>query len=172
MIEYYFHRAGHSFEGVETLRYKIVLPRLSDHSAITEFYKGIYDRVIAYCEGELVKYSEKKYADCQIPRKRFNYPPITYTLEGRVTWQTEELLFIKLSATASQKEMSEKVTVYDAHVWSISEERLLPPKMAAREYFGGGSFRQLGKNGFLVENGKAYICCKNKLLPLEIVKKE
>ena len=172
MNEYYSRRAGHSFEGVEVLRYKIVLPEISERQCISEFYKGIYDRVIAYCEGDLIKYAEQKYTDCDMPKKKFNYPPISYALVGKVTAEKDGLLFIKLVASVSQRGLSDTITVYDAHAWDLNEERLLPPKMAARSYFGGGSFRQLGKDGFLVENGKAFVCRKEGLSPLEIAKKE
>ena len=170
MIEYYSHRAGHNFEGVEILRYKIVLPRFSDYEEISGFYRGIYDRVISYCEGELVKHAEKKYVECDIPRKKFDYPPIVYSLSGRVTYECGDLLFVKLTATATQKGMSDAVCVYDAHAWSLSDRRLIPPKMAARAHFKCGNFRKIGKNGFLVEDGKAFICYRDRLMPFEMSK--
>ena len=167
MIEYYSHRAGHTFEGVEILRYRVVLPSFSDLKCISEFYHSIYDRVVSYCEVELKKYAEKKYAECTIQKKKFNYPPIVYSLSGRVTAEDRGLIFVKLTATATQRGISDTVCVYDAHVWSASDERLIPPQTAAKEYFGGGTFRQIGKNGFLIENGKPFICLHNKLVPLE-----
>lgn len=172
MIEYYSHRAGHNFEGVEILRVKVVLPRFSDYEGLSDFYRGIYDRVISYCDRELVDHAKKKYTECTMPKKKFDYPPIIYSLTGRVTFEKDDLLFVKLIATASQKGISDTVTVYDAHAWSVSEERMIPPKMAAKTYFGGGSFRQIGKDGFLVENGKAFICSRHRLMPFEVNRSE
>lgn len=167
MIEYYTHRAGHTFEGVEILRYRIVLPRFSNLEGISEFYRGICDRVISYCDGDLKRHAEKKYMDCSMPKKKFNYPPIIYNLSGRVTAEVNGLIFVKLTATATHRGINDTLCVYDAHVWSTSDQRLLPPKAAAREYFGRGSFRQIGKNGFLVENGKAFICYRDRLTSFE-----
>ena len=172
MIEYYTHSAGHCFDGVQVLRYKIALPHFSGRDKISVFYREIYNRALGYCESELCSLSEKKYAECNMPRKKFDYPPLIYRLEGRVTCVEGDLVFVKLTASVSQRGLSDTLTVYDPHVWSLSEELLLPPKMAAREYMGTGkASKKIGKNGFLVENGKPYVCLKNVLLPLDVEKK-
>lgn len=171
MVEYYSLTQGHSFEGTPILRYKIALPRFTDKARMTEFYGQIYDRVIGYCKDDLCRHSEEKYLQCDIPRKKFDYPPLIYRLEGRVTCIDGDLLFVKLTATVSQRGLSNTVTVYDAHAWSVSDECLIPPKAAAREYLKVRKApRQMGKNGFLVENGKAFICLKDRLVPISLDK--
>ena len=173
MIEYYTHAAGHNFEGVEILRYRIVLPCFSDSLRISDFYREIYDKVLCYCERELTSYSEEKYLECDLPKKKFEYRPLIYRLEGRATCAEGDLLFVKLTASVMQRGLTEPHVIYDAHAWSLSDERLIPPKMAAREYFGSryNQYKRIGKNGFLVENGKPYVCCGNTLRPLEFIKK-
>lgn len=169
MIEYYSHSERHIHDGVEILRYRLVLPRITDKEKITDFYREVFDSTLLFCKGELCKYSEKKYLLCDLPKKKFNYPPVIYRLEGCVTYESDEHLFVKLTASVEQRESISTRRVYDAHAWSVSDERLLPPRMAAREYLHIKRLpKELRRQGFLVEDGRAYICTSKGLMPLEL----
>lgn len=169
MIEYFSSSAGHIYEGVEILRYRIVLPRITGNDNITDFYREIFDSTLLFCKGELCKYSEEKYLLCDLPKKRFNYSPIVYRLEGRVTHADSECLFVKLTASVCQRGGSDSTRAYDAHAWSLSDGRLLPPRAAAREYLQAKRLpREIKGKEFLIDGGKAYICTPTELTPLDI----
>ena len=169
MIEYYSCSDTHVYEGVELLRYRIALPRISSNDNITDFYQEIFDTTLLFCKGELCKYSEEKYLLCDLPKKKFNYSPIVYRLDGRVTHADGDYLFVKLTASVTQRGSKENIKTFDAHVWSLPDGRLVPPKMAAREYLQTKKLpRELKGNEFLIDGGRAYICTPKGLSPLEI----
>ncbi|MBQ8849213.1 MAG: hypothetical protein IJ011_02635 [Clostridia bacterium] len=165
MFEYYSSSRGHIFEGVEVLRYSITLPSFPEAERISLFYRDVFDAVLSYCNTELTAYAEKRYAECELPKKRFTYTPVCYRLDGRVTHDDGELTFVKLTATVGQREPKlESLCALDAHAWSLSEQCLLPPRQAARRIMGKGKIsREIGKNGFLAENGKMYVCFPDRL---------
>ena len=165
MFSYFSQGGRHRAEGVEVLRYRISLPVFPNQDRISNFYGDILKQVCGYCESELQEYAEKRYALCDIPKKKFNYPPIFYTLDGKVTYEDSEVLFVKLTAQIKQRGFSDLWrTVYDAHAWSLPDELLLPPKQAAAVFLEKKNIpKGLGvEKGFLVENGKYYVCYKDR----------
>ena len=160
MLEYYTVSKKHTFEGVEVLRYRITFPVISDSEEISVFYREIGDAAADFCSTKLTVYAEERYTDCTDPKKKFLYTPLCYELEGKVTHTDGELMFIMLRARTYQRYPRDSGTsVYDAHAWSLSDKCLLPPKHAARCFLGKRKLpRDIGKNGFLVDNGTPYIC--------------
>lgn len=166
MSEQFSQWGRHIFEGVEVLRYSIDLNIPTDREKIREFYRGVYENALLCCENELCRYAADKYGESDDPKKRYDYVPIRYRLEGKTTFCNGDMMFIKLTAELRGKGATERV--YDAHVWSLTEQCLLPPKMAARSFLGKGKLpKGLSRSGFLVENGKPFICQTHRLIPLE-----
>ena len=170
MLEYYTISNKHIFEGVEVLRYRITLPAISDAEEITVFYREIGDAAADFCSTSLTAYAEERYAECELPKKKFVYAPLCYELEGRVTYEDGELIFIMLRACTHQRLPQDSGTsVYDAHAWSLTDKCLLPPRYAARSFLGKRRLpRDIGKNGFLVDNGIPYICYPDRSERLQI----
>ncbi len=166
MSEQYSQWGKQMSEGVEILRYRIDLNIPTDKEQIQDFYRGVYENALLCCENDLSRYATEKYKISTDPRKRYAYVPIRYRLEGKATFCDGDMMFIKLTAELLRDGATE--TVYDSHVWSLSEECLIPPKMAARAFLGKGRLpRELSKSGFLVENGKPFICQPRRLIPIE-----
>ena len=163
----YFNQGGrHRAEGVEVLRYRISLPVFPEQTVISNFYEDIFKLVLGYCENELKNYAEGRYTKCDMPKKKFNYPPVFYTLDGKVTYEDSEIIFVKLTAETKQRGFSDLWRkAYDAHAWSLPDELLLPPKQAAAVFLEKKKIpKSLGaEKGFLVENGKYYVCCKDRM---------
>ena len=170
MLEYYTISNKHIFDGVEVLRYRITLPAISDAEEITVFYREIGDAAADFCATRLTVYSEKRYAECTVPKKRFVYTPLCYELEGQVTYSDGELMFVRLLASTYQRLPQDGgVSVYDAHAWSLTDRCLLPPRHAARQFLGKRRLpRDIGRNGFLVDNGTPYICYPDRMERLQL----
>ena len=161
MLDYFCRSERYCFEGVELLRYKIVLPELRRYPKISEFYRDIFEIVVNYCESALRDKAKEEYDNCEIPRKKFNYPPICYSLDGRITYADDEVIFVRLIAETRKRGIENSVIrACDAHAWSPRDQLLMPPKQAAGLFLKKKdipkSLKQ--KNGFFVENGKFYTC--------------
>ena len=166
MSEQYSQWGKQISKGVEVLRYRIDLNIPTDKERIQEFYRGVYENALLCCKNDLSRYADERYDLSSDPKKRYAYTPIRYRLEGKATFCDGDMMFIKLTAELRRDGAAE--TVYDAHAWSLSEQCLLPPKMAARAFLGKGRLpRGLSKAGFLVENGKPFICHAHRLIPIE-----
>ena len=172
MFEYCRRSHDHTLDGVEILRCRLTFPSFSDKCQISDFYREIFETALRFCQKDLSEYAEKQYMSCDIPQKRFRYLPILYDLNGKVTYTDTDIMFVKLSAQAKRISPSgNSICVYDAHAWSLYDQCMIPPRAAARQFITKGRLpRQLGKNGFLIENEKPYICYQDHLE--EIVTKQ
>ncbi len=165
MVTYFNQGGRHKAEGVEILRYRLCLPVFTDKKRISKFYEDISELTLEYCKNELTEYAKKAYTECDIPKKKFNFPPICYSLDGRVTYEDGYTAFVKLIAkTEHRGSPDEYRTAYDAHAWSLSDELLMPPRLAAEGFLGRRDIPRTlrGDTGFLVENGKYYVCFKDR----------
>ncbi len=173
MVTYLNLGGKHKAEGVEVLRYRLCLPVFSQSDRISKFYGDIAELAHQYCKNELSRRAEEIFYNCDMPKKRFNYPPICYCLEGRVTYEDGDIAFVKLLAKSEHRGFpDDRRFAMDAHAWSLSDSLLIPPRQAAEGFLTRRDIpKALGKQGgFLVENGKYYICFRDRME--EIVPKQ
>lgn len=167
----YFCRFGKCFgdDGVEVMRYSVTLPEFEDMERITGFYRSVADRVVEYCENELKSYAVGEYERSELPKKRLMYKAIRYLLEGRVTHEDGDVVFVRLCASLIKGSEGENARSYDAHAWSVWEQKLLPPMQAARIYIPHGKLpREIRKaDGIYLSDGKLFACKGSKISELE-----
>lgn len=165
MQEIDFRQGRHTLDSVEVLRYKISLPTFSQQSRISDFYSGIADSIVGYCETELKEISEKKYKESELPNKKFYYRPINYSLDGKITYSDKNVIFVLLTAAAKIGNEYIGGRVYDAHAWSPVDQLLIPPKQAARLFMPSGKLLREVKSaeGVFVSDGKLFVCNKNSI---------
>ena len=164
MLKYIYRSGKCQTGGVETLRYRISLPEFSEYEAISEFYRNIFEAVLEYCENDLQKIAEKEYTECDIPKKKFRYVPLRYTLDGMITYEDERLIFVKLIAKLIKNGAYDSGRVaYDAHAWSKKDQSLVPPRQAAEGFIKSSDIQRVlrKKSGFLIENGKYFVYSRN-----------
>lgn len=76
-------------EGVELLRWKIILPVDRDDAEFSSVCERLASSATEFCRGELRRRLAERYQASEDVKKRFRFPAYRYTLEGTVT-QTDE----------------------------------------------------------------------------------
>ena len=146
--------------GVEVLRVRITLPCRAE---LSDFYRGVAQRVWAYCEGTLRLRAEEAYEASEEPNKRFAFPTFLYRLEGRICHEEAGLLSVRLEGSLGRRGMREpEVRWADAHTWLTEGGKtyLLPPEQAVARFGGGTLSRRERKRcrGAILSEGRVFLC--------------
>ena len=155
----YFCRVGKShLDGVEILRYRIKLPEFEDMDHISQFYRSVADTVGEFCESELREYAEREYATVTEAESRLRYRPLRYLLDGSVTCDDGETVFVRLAASLVRGDVISQC--YDAHAWSREGQRMIPPIRVARMLIPKGKLpREVRRaDGIYISEGRIYAC--------------
>ena len=169
MYRYFCLSGRHTFDGVEIMRYKISVPEFIGHDRISQFYREISERVQSFCEGDLKDHAKAEYERSEITNKKFRYPCLIYKLDGTVTYDGEEIAFVRMEATLKKLgDTSPMCRTYDAHTWSLSDECIIPPKRAASLLVPDKRLLKKIKSprGVLYSDGKIFLCEKDSLIEL------
>ena len=131
-----FQKSGRArVSGIEVLRWKISLPLRGER--IAAFYREIGERTAAYCEGALRERAEGELERSEDENKRFFFPTLIYRLEGRVTYEDEEILSVCLVAELRRSGERSPIGFFeDGQVFEKQGELLLPPERVVSR-FGG-----------------------------------
>lgn len=131
-----FQKSGRAcVAGVEVLRWRISLPMRGE--AIAAFYEEIGRRAVAFCERALREHAEQAFALSDNENKRFSFPAFSYRLEGRVTYEDEEVLSVCLTAELRRRGERSCLGFFEqGQVFEKKSGLLLPPEEVV-SLFGG-----------------------------------
>ena len=173
MFDLTYKRGCRKVKGVRVFTYSIALPDLKDYPKIAGFYEDISSLVVTRCEGELSERAESEYLSLEEKDRQTVFRPTVYSLFGDVTYHDSEVMIIKLTATLKKPLEKQSKTVFEIHAWSLYDQILLPPRYVARRFIPKGRLPlMLGDCGFLVEDGKYYLCRRGSLFELKAEKRK
>lgn len=165
----YFSRFGKGVNnGAEVLRYKMILPEFEVMARVSEFYRTVADKVEDFCRAELCEYAAKEYSVNESSGERSRFRTLRYLLEGRVTYDDGETVFVSLCASLVKN--GAVTRSYDAHAWSYEDQRLIPPTQAARIFIPKGRLpREVRRaDGIYVSEGRMFACRGRELTEIEL----
>ncbi len=100
---------------------------------MSEFYREIGARVLAFCEERLRPWAEREFERCEDPKKRFHFPSFFYRLETR-TCEEGGVLSVSMRATLGRRGIQEPLRQWERVLtWSAQEDCLLPPCKRKKE---------------------------------------
>ena len=114
--------------GSEVLSWRLTLPRGMAGTRMEEFYREIGERVVFFCENSLRERAEEDFEKSEDPKKRFHFPTFLYRLHTE-SGEEGDVLTVRLCATLARRgEREPRYRREWVHLWSVSEDCLLPPK--------------------------------------------
>ncbi|MBQ3000028.1 MAG: hypothetical protein IJD64_06170 [Clostridia bacterium] len=121
--------------GVEVLRWRISLP--SCNEKIAAFYEKIGTRVVGFCEGVLREKAEREFEASEDEKKRFQFPTLSYRLEGKITYEDETYLSVCLAAELRHRGERSPVGFFeDGQVFEKESGMLLAPEDVVFRFCG------------------------------------
>ena len=169
MYSYFCLSGRHVIDGVEVMRYRISLPEFTGLERISQFYREISERVVAFCEGELKAYAEGEYGKADAKTRKFRYPAIAYRLDGSVTYEGEAVIFVRIEATLKRHgDTALMRRAYDAHAWSPTDECLIPSRQAAGIVAPDKKLARRIKSSqsVLYSDGRIFVCDRDSITEL------
>lgn len=141
--------------GVEVLRWRISLP--SCNEKIAAFYEEIGTRAVGFCEGVLRERAEREFEKSEDEKKRFQFPALSYRLEGRATYEDEKYFSVCLAAELRHRgERSPIGSFEDGHVFEKESGMLLAPEDVVFRFCGerlSAKEKKSARGVLLSENG-------------------
>ena len=120
-------------DGIEIFRILVDFPCVEGVDNINAFYQRIAENAFRYAKESLLPAARKAYEDDPNPKKRFYFSTHLYSLRGEVTYRTDALL--SLSVSAEWQHGTEVDRFLDAHLWNVEKQRLISPREGLRYYF-------------------------------------
>ena len=146
--------------GVEILGIRLSLPQVGNKAEINRFYRELLALVYSFCTSELLPYAKERYRTDPDERKKFHFVPYRYRLEGKIMYQDENFLSIRMDACYTGG--GEKAPLgykSGSQNWDLKEEMLLSPvkaMLAFGEKIPPGKERRQMREIFFTERGMFY----------------
>ena len=169
MVEYVCRTARFCAMGNEILQGRIVMPRWEEYEKISAFYREIAERALAFCESGLRARAQAEFDEVRDAGKQASFAAFRYRLDAHVTYENTQVASVRLEATLSRCGKGESIQrFFDAHVWELSSQTLLPPIQALRCFSDKRVSRRLckGADGILFDGEGLFLCRKGRLEPL------
>ena len=122
-------------DGSTLVQMRISLPTVIESSAITEFYEEMGTAAHAFCRDTLAVYAKGCYDGDPDPRKYLHFSPFRFFLTGKICYQRETILSVRMEAMLLRQGRKPK-TLCGAHNFSVPDGLLLSPRRALAIYFG------------------------------------
>ena len=131
MFERVVRRECVSEQGNELLSIRLCYPQSLKYPHISEFYEGLADNARRGCKERFEAEIKRELEEAR--ENRTAYAKASYFLECKVAFECEKFAVIVMKARLLRGR--EAVFEYnDTQWWELEGERMIPPRLALREY--------------------------------------